>query len=87
MGGPEETRTPDLLHAMEALYQLRYKPIALTRYDYTLSLRHFQAFLPSGQEQSRRIVPRIRRDLHRLTAARATLQAGMSHAFGIQNAF
>jgi hypothetical protein len=28
LGGPEETRTPDLLHAMEALYQLRYKPIS-----------------------------------------------------------
>jgi len=26
-GGPEETRTPDLLHAMEALYQLRYRPM------------------------------------------------------------
>ena len=25
--GPEETRTPDLLHAMEALYQLSYRPI------------------------------------------------------------
>jgi hypothetical protein len=25
-GGPEGIRTPDLLHAMEALYQLRYKP-------------------------------------------------------------
>ncbi len=24
--GPEETRTPDLLHAMEALYQLSYRP-------------------------------------------------------------
>jgi hypothetical protein len=28
LGGPEGTRTPDLLHAMEALYQLRYKPIS-----------------------------------------------------------
>ncbi len=26
LGGPEGIRTPDLLHAMEALYQLRYKP-------------------------------------------------------------
>jgi hypothetical protein len=26
-GGPEETRTPDLLHAMEALYQLSYRPV------------------------------------------------------------
>src|SRR5947199_10157560 len=27
LGGPEGTRTPDLLHAIETLYQLRYRPI------------------------------------------------------------
>jgi hypothetical protein len=27
LGGPEGIRTPDLLHAMEALSQLRYRPI------------------------------------------------------------
>jgi hypothetical protein len=26
-GGPEGTRTPDLLHAIETLSQLRYRPI------------------------------------------------------------
>jgi hypothetical protein len=27
VGGPEGIRTPDLLHAMEARSQLRYRPI------------------------------------------------------------
>ena len=27
IGGPEGIRTPDLLHAMEALFQLRYRPM------------------------------------------------------------
>jgi hypothetical protein len=27
MGGPEGARTPDLIHAMDALSQLRYRPI------------------------------------------------------------
>ena len=31
--GPEETRTPDLLHAMEALYQLSYRPLILKKYN------------------------------------------------------
>ena len=26
-GGPEGARTPDLIHAMDALFQLRYRPI------------------------------------------------------------
>jgi hypothetical protein len=25
-GGPEGARTPDLIHAMDALFQLRYRP-------------------------------------------------------------
>lgn len=31
--GPEETRTPDLLHAMEALYQLSYRPFLFFLYQ------------------------------------------------------
>ncbi len=27
-GGPEGARTPDLIHAMDALFQLRYRPIS-----------------------------------------------------------
>ena len=27
MGGPEGARTPDLIHAMDALSQLRYRPM------------------------------------------------------------
>jgi hypothetical protein len=30
-GGPEEARTPDLIHAMDALFQLRYRPILYFR--------------------------------------------------------
>jgi hypothetical protein len=29
-GGPEGTRTPDLLHAIETLSQLRYRPIEMS---------------------------------------------------------
>ena len=40
-GGPEGTRTPDLLHAMETLSQLRYRPkhrgkASLVRYTWNL---------------------------------------------------
>jgi hypothetical protein len=27
IGGPEGARTPDLIHAMDALFQLRYRPM------------------------------------------------------------
>jgi hypothetical protein len=27
LGGPEGARTPDLIHAMDALFQLRYRPM------------------------------------------------------------
>src|SRR6185503_1850443 len=39
-GGPEEDRTPDLLHAMQALSQLSYRPeIGTTRNDISLTAR------------------------------------------------
>ena len=45
--GPEGTRTPDLLHAMEALYQLRYKPVQATyKINYTRFLQHCQTLVP-----------------------------------------
>ena len=28
-GGPEGARTPDLIHAMDALFQLRYRPMRI----------------------------------------------------------
>ncbi len=32
VGGPEGIRTPDLLHAMEARFQLRYRPMHATEF-------------------------------------------------------
>ncbi len=31
-GGPEGARTPDLIHAMDALFQLRYRPMYVLSY-------------------------------------------------------
>lgn len=33
IGGPKEARTPDLFHAMEALYQLSYGPMTTLNSD------------------------------------------------------
>ena len=49
--GPEETRTPDLLHAMEALYQLSYRPkIAIGFIIATIHIKSIIFFLNVSRE-------------------------------------
>ena len=43
-GGAKEARTPDLLNAIQALYQLSYDPIHQTEPQFIFSLRQVKTF-------------------------------------------